>query len=320
MSGKYKKPKDSKKTVIYDINSLGKGIKVRRNSTVKLNHKRAYRILDLDEFVGDRNLKNSHVNRLVTAMKRGTFRPEFVTLITCSLNGTTYRMNGQHTAWACLEMPQDWSCEVGLIEYEAKDEHDVRTLYSSIDRGSPRTKRNVINSYLAGSTEFEGIKKRTLAHLPTGFSLWFWKSDCERNKHDGDDVAFLLRTEQLSLARKVGVFLDMQLPSEQGHVFRGPVVGAMFATFERAPQIALKFWTPVSEGTGITKKSDPRLKLRTLLMQASVDSSGGGNPDIKNVSQELMYRMCITAWNAFREHRTLKIIRAIERGSRPVVK
>jgi len=320
MGGKFKKKDESKKIVIYDINSLGKGLRVRRKSTVTLDHKRAYRILDFDEFVGDRNLKSSHVSRLITAMKRGTFRSEFVTLITCSLNGTTFRMNGQHTAWACLEMPKDWSCEVSLIEYEAKDEHDVRTLYSSIDRGSPRTKKNVINSYLVGSTEFDGIKKRTLSHLPTGFSLWFWKSHCERSKHDGDDVAFVLRTEQLALARKVGEFLDTQLPSEQAHVFRGPVVGAMFATFDRAPQIALKFWTPVSEGTGITKKSDPRLKLRTLLMQASVDSSGGGNPDIKNVSQELMYRMCIMAWNAFRENRTLKYIRAVERGPRPVVK
>ena len=217
-------------------------------------------------------------------------------------------------------MPERWKCPVETIEYEAKSEQDMRMLYSSIDRSSPRTKANVIESYLAGSEEFKSVKTRSLRLVPQGFSLWFWATTNERNKHDGDDIAYLLKTDHYDLAIKVLALLDKLSPREHKHVFRGPVVAAMLATFNKAPQIAVEFWTPVADGVGLSKRGDPRLKLRTWLLQTAVGYGRGGASSKEKVTQELMFRQCIGCWNAHREGRTLQILRANDRGKRTAVK
>lgn len=319
MSGTYDSKRVSQEAV-YDVTNLGQGLKILRRRNIELDHKEASRLLEYEEFPGDRKLKQPHVDHLIRVMNRGTFRPEQVALMTCKLNGKVYRMNGQHTAWARLEMPENWSCPVQVIEYEAESEEDMRTLYSSIDRGSPRTRSNVMDSYLVGIPEYEGVKRTTLKHLPQGFILWFWPSSQERRKHDADDVAYLLKTDHYDLSRKVCAFLDKQSTREHRHIFRASVVAALFATFHKAPQIANDFWRPVSEGTGMKDKGDPRLKLRNELMRTAVDSGSGSRSDKKCVTAEQMYRLCINAWNAYRDGRNLSILKAPETGKRPRVK
>jgi hypothetical protein len=321
MSGKYKKQDVVRQEEVYDVSQLGSGLTIASRQSVEFTHKEACHLLELDEFHGDRKLKERHVSYLIRTMMRGTFHPEWVTLITCSVNGNTFRMNGQHTAWARLEMPKGWKCPVEMIHYLAKTEQDMRMLYASIDRSSPRTKANVTDSYLVGSEEFNDVKGRTLRVVPHGFNMWFWQTPHERSKHDGDDIAYLLKTDHLSLALKVCAFLDKVSPREHSHVFRGPVVAAMFATFKKAPQIAEQFWSPVADGVGMEKRGDPRLRLRTWLIQSAVNSGGGGGSTGKQkVSQELMYRQCIGCWNAHRESRGLQYLRANERGKRTHVK
>jgi hypothetical protein len=311
---------------VYDVSQLGSGLRVKRERKIRLNEGQATKILELKEFVGDRPLRNKHVISLARAMVRGTFRPEQVKLITCELDGDIYRMNGQHTAWAVLELvatenePKDFPIQVELLEYEADTEYDMRMLYSSIDRGTSRTRDNITHSYLAGTEEFGRFRARTLRLAPQGFSLWFWTARHDRLQHDADAVAYLLRTDHVDLATKVCAFLNRLSERECGHMMRGSVAGAMFATFHKAPQVASGFWGAVAEGTGIDDRQDPRLKLRNELMRTAVDSGGGSRSEKKKVSQEFMFRQCLAAWNAFRENRTLQILKATERGKRPVVK
>ena len=288
---------------------------------MEFTREEAEKLLDLEEFVGDRPLKSRHVDDLIKAMERGTFHPELVSLIVCKHDGKTYRMNGQHTAWARLYMPdKGYECSVTMLEYTAKSMEDMRTLYASIDRSSPRTRANVITSYLAGTEEFDEVKSSTLRVVPMGFAMWMWKTKHERRMHDGDDVAYLIKTDHYDLARKVCAFLDKHSSRDYKHLMRAPVVGAMFATFNKAPQIALDFWGPVATGTGIDKVGDPRLKLRNELQRVAVDSGQGSLSHKKIVSQEYMFRQCVAAWNAFRDGRSLQLLKAAEKGNRPGVK
>lgn len=318
MSGKYKGQGASGD--VLDVTSLGNGLKLVETRKVNFTVKEAEALIGMDEFVGDRPLKDSHVDYLIQSMKRGTFHPELVNIIVCKYDVKTYRMNGQHTAWARIYMEADYSCSVNYLVYTAKSEDDMRTLYASIDRSSPRTRSNVITSYLAGTQEFEGVKSTTIRVVPMGFAMWYWKTKHERHQYDGDDVAFLLRTDQYDLARKVCAFLDKYTSRDYKHIMRAPVVAAIFATFHKAPQIALDFWGPVASGTGIEKVGDPRLKLRNALQVVAVDVGNGSHSDKKTVSQEFMFRQCITAWNAYREGRSLQLLKAVEKGNRPGVK
>lgn len=318
MSGKYVSggaPSD-----VVDVTSLGSGLELVKTRKVDFTHEEAEKLLNYEEFAGDRPLKNAHVDYLVQSMQRGTFHPEWVNLVVCKLDGKTYRMNGQHTAWARLELGKNWECMVTMLEYKAETMDDMRILYASIDRSSPRSRANVITSYLAGTDEFEGVKATTMRVVPQGFAQWFWKTKTERRLHDGDDVAVLLKTDHYDLARKVCSFLDAHSARDQRHILRAPVVAAMFATFNKAPQVALEFWGPVAAGIGIEKLGDPRLKLRNELQRSAVDNGGGALSDKKRVSQEYMFRQCLGAWNAFREGRPLQILKAVEKGNRPGVK
>jgi hypothetical protein len=319
MTGKYERSGAVSET--YQVTELGSGLQLVKKSKLNFNHPAAERIIDLEEFKGDRILKQKHVDYLIQSMLRGTFHPEWVNIVTCECEDKIYRMNGQHTAWARLDMPKDYECDVTLLEYEAETMEDMRILYASIDRSSPRTRANVIKAYLAGTDEFNGLKSHTIQLMPQGFSQWFWKTPTERHKHDGDDVAYLLKTDHYDLAMKVCAFLDKNAVGlDQKHIRRAPVVAAMFATFNKAPQIAVEFWKPVADGLGIETKSDPRLKLRNELQRSAVDYAGGARSEKKRVSQEYMFRQCVAAWNAYRDGRPLQLLKAFEKGPRPGVK
>ncbi|TSC78026.1 MAG: hypothetical protein G01um101424_160 [Parcubacteria group bacterium Gr01-1014_24] len=318
MSGKYESA--GPRPAVLNVTGLGDGLKLVATRKLNFTREEAEKLLGHEEFVGDRTLKNRHVDYLIQAMERSTFHPEWVSLVVCKHDGKTYRMNGQHCAWARSYMPRGYECAVTMLEYTAKSMEDMRTLYSSIDRSSPRTRANVITSYLAGTTEFEGVKSNTLRVVPMGFAMWLWKTKHERRVHDGDDVAYLIKTEHYDLARKVAAFLDRHSSKDYKHLLRSAVVGAMFATFNKAPQVALEFWGPIATGTGIEKVGDPRLRLRNELQRVAVDSGQGSHSDKRRVSQELMFRECITAWNAFRDGRLLQVLKAVEKGNRPGVK
>ena len=323
MTGTYKKAGQDSGKEVYDILTLGEGVKLKGKREITFTKKEALRILEeVEEFPGDRSLKQSHVDELVKAMIRETFQWPLVDIITCTCDGKLYRMNGQHTAWARLELDESYDsvAKVTLLEYEAKTIEDVRILYSSIDRGSPRTKNNVIHSYLAGKPEFQEIKGRVMAAIPSGFALWFWPTKNERRQYDGDEIALLLQTQFLDLTLTVGKFLGKFNHKDCKHIYRGPVIAAMFATFQKAPQIAAKFWEPIGDGVGFDNRNDPRLKLRTFLMEVSVGMGAGALSDKKKVSQEYMLRCCLVAWRAHRENRTLQLLKATEKGKRPSVK
>jgi len=188
---------------VVPIPSIGDGLRLIKEDRVNFSKEFATKILELEEFKPDRSLVTEHVNRLVTAMKRGTFRWEQLQIIVCKLNGKEYRMNGQHSAWARIyweEAPHN--LPVKLLRYHANTENDMRLLYSSIDRNKPRTKGNVITSYLFASDIFPDISKRVIRHIAEGFSYWKWGIKTQ-SRHDGDEISYLLQTEYNGLALKI---------------------------------------------------------------------------------------------------------------------
>lgn len=305
---------------IVDITSLGEGLRIISDEKVNLNHKLATTILELKEFDGERLLRDHHVTYLIQAMERKTFRPEWVKIISCICkeDGVEYRMNGQHTCWARLHVVSDHKCPVQFIKYEAQTNHDMRILYSSIDRNAPRTKANVINSYIAGTKEYEGISQGTIKTLSEGLAFWLWESPDERKTKDGDVISYLMKTEHYALCLSVAKFYLTHKGIK--HLRRRPVSAALHGTFNKAIQKAEEFWDIVATGVGITETGDPRLKLRNSLLQSSVDTGGGSRTQRKKVTAEEMYRWCIYAWNAWRRDEKLQLLKAPMSLNRPTIK
>jgi hypothetical protein len=95
---------------------------------------------------------------------------------------------------------------------------------------------------------------------------------------------------------------------------RAPVVSAMYETFAKATKHSVEFWHAVKVGTGFNDADDPRLRLRTALMSSSTSSASAA--DKKKVEQEYIYRICITAWNAWRAGDGIKVFRTSKKRQR----
>jgi hypothetical protein len=196
----------------------------------------------------------------------------------------------------------------------------MRKLYASLDRGKARNQSNVVVSWLAGTDEFPGYSKQLLKLLAQGVGVWQWESKHSRKLHQGDERSAMLLTTQNKLALMVGSLLKEAKPSESRHILRAPVVGAMFATFNKAQKDSIEFWQVVRDGLGVGSKSDPRHTLRNWLMTAGLAKSVAANGDNKIVTQEEMYRGCLGAWNAHRAGRDLKQIRLSMTDPRPDIR
>lgn len=313
-----------------DINGLGGGLKFVNERKMAFTHTAAVALLEMPEFPGDRPLRPEHVIYLIGTMRRKTFHWEWCKLITCTCKqpafnqpaNAEFRMNGQHTAWARLEMPADETAHVSIMRYEAATVEDMRTLYASIDRNASRTKANVINSHLVGCNEFAEFPANLIRHTAEGLAVWKWQAATERSTHDGDDIACLMKTKHLEVCQRVMRFLNTQglniRHRDCSHIRRSPVMAAMIATFDKVPTIAPEFWLPVKDGVNLERTDDPRHKLRSEL-RASVVSMCGGKK-AKRVSVEEMYRWCLYAWNAHREGRTLSSLRVQIEAPRPGLK
>lgn len=289
---------------------------------VKLNQEIADRHLSLPSLEYERRLDNNHVAYLMNCMKRGTFRAEQCNLSTCVFDGVEYRTNGQHTCWArTLLEDGDYEPEIRLIKYRADNEEQIRDLYATTDRALPRTKGHVVVARLYETEEFDGISKDTIKRLSEGLGVWLWESQTERKRHDADDRAQRLKTEHNGLAIAVARFLTANgKNSETKHLYRGPCIGAMFATFDKNQQRASEFWEVVRTGIGVTERGDPRHSLRNNLLSASVSLGPGTLTGKKSASQEEMYRWCVLAWNAWRKGESLKVFRPMMANPRPKVR
>ena len=70
----------------------------------------------------------------------------------------------------------------------------------------------------------------------------------------------------------------------------------MFATFEVAPNKAVEFWNCVCDAIGYKSKQDARWQLRHY-----IDTHTASKSDSKSfIADERWYRMCIVAWNRWR--------------------
>jgi hypothetical protein len=309
----------------FDIKELGQLLRLNAQENVELTLELAKELLATPAFIGERPVRKRHIADLAKHMRDGTFHWNMVSIITCRCNephndkprGTTFRMNGQHTCHARLELPASYRAPVRLMRYSASTEADMRRLYATIDRGAPRTKHNVIHSYICGTEEFDSFPFHVRKFLPFGMAIWRWEDSAARAAHNGEDIAHLLLKSERSLVQTVSAFLAQFSTAEHKHIMRGPVVAAMLETFSKSVAKSTEFWTAVATGLNLTSERDPRKKLHKQLISTAIYSGNrqhkGRVVGAQSLPQESMYRLCIQMWNAWRKGETVQAIRLPEK-------
>jgi hypothetical protein len=303
-----------------DVSALGAAEIVKVCSKdLPLTRTMAAWVINMAAVPGERPLRPAHVGVLATAMQRGTFRSELVHIAACQClaTKTVYRANGQHTAWARESIEDEGYAPVVHLElYRVATMDGVRALYAQYDRGAPRTKGNLLESYLADLPPFNDYGRPLRGLLGLSLVMYLWPTSSERAKHDADSVVTQMVGAYRAPLEQAAVVLRGAPRGQVKHLWRTPVVAAMIGTVLKAPRVALEFWSSVRDGTALTDVNDPRLRLRNALMQTAIGAKKSRkNDDV--VSSEVMHRECVAAWNAYREHRTLTSLRASSREERP---
>jgi hypothetical protein len=293
-----------------DYESLAKlKYEVLQDQTVDCGMKKAAEYIDLPIFKGEREVGDQHVQFLYDELRKGTFNPLLVILSTALFQGVTYKINGQHTAWAVVYMCEhkpDFAIKVREIKYKVNSEEQLKLLYATYDRLKARSDAHVSKVFLIGSVAAEGIWNNVLSKLVSGFRFWHVELDSERRRISPEQLSAVIQREYGELFRAVGQYVQQNHTQELSQ--RMAVVAGMFATFEKVPTKAAEFWQPVLDGLGLTAKSDPRYALREALLKTATKISGrtGESREKRLMTSEELYRICILSWNKWRKGETVQ--------------
>lgn len=268
----------------------------------------AHRFIEMQTFMGERKLNDRHMDFLLEQAKQGKFLGDITALASCQCvwDNTERRLNGQHTSWMRTYMPADWSPIVHVLKYRAMREEDFRALYASFDRIFVRSNKHVVTAELLGTSEFKELTSGVLSKLASGLRLW--TAERARDVRSVDKIVELMRTKHYKLTIEVSQFLVGIQPSNAAHMYnRVPVVAAMFASFNKSSQDSHKFWVMVRDGGG--DATHPAQALMKYLVKTTIRSDPSDHSRFVSVTGEEMYRVCITAWNAFRRGDKLKLLK-----------
>ena len=272
---------------------------------VLLTQDKSAEYIDLPIFQGEREISESHVQVLLDKMIAGTFNPQLVILASCSYNGQTYKINGQHTCWAKFFLPQ-YTPEVEEQIYEADSMEQVKLLYNSFDSNKPRHESHRLKIFLSGEDSIEGISSHTLGHIASGIRIWHYYSKEENKRARAEHLSELIRSKYPTLVQTVGNYWQSLTQNQQTGLKRAPTMAAIIGTFQRDSGAAMIFWNAVATGAEL-KEGDPRLALRNYILTVTLHA--GKNNGKKAVDNDSLFWVCILAWNKWRCKGTLNSIR-----------
>ncbi len=282
-------------------------VKIISDKQVNFSKKKAYEYLELDTFQGERAVNERHVQFLYSAWAAGRYQWSHVIIALCQCEGKTYRINGQHTSWMRVNLPDDYFIKRGEeprvreIVYSAANESQMRTLYSSFDQNKTRTPSHVFRALMAGTKQAEDLWPSSLNMLSAGMKHWLFEFK-DRWMINANDISALVADKHEQLFRIVGLYIQQHY-AEQVWLRRAGVVAALFATFDKAGGKAPEFWDSAITGLGLTDKTDPRYVLHEYLgthgQGRNTASTARGLRNLTNA--EDTYRICILAWNKWRK-------------------
>ena len=268
-------------------------VEIVSDKVVVLDASKAAEYIDLPIFPGERIVQDDWVQRLYDEMRKGTFNEKLVVLSTAVLDGVTYKVNGQHTSWAIVYMPPNYSIDVREIRYKVKDKTQLKLVYSTYDRLNVRTDTHISKVILVDTPVMDGIPTTVLAPALGGLRLWLYAERREQDRVTPDQMATLVQKDYPELFRRVALCFQQHRQYARSLMPQG-VMAALYATFDKLPTKADEFWTPVLAGTGLDSRSDARWRLRKLLLSIA-ESKAKARSDKVKVTREELFTLCCVA-------------------------
>ncbi len=273
---------------------------------VPLSVMKAQEHMELETFEGERRVTPKHMQEIWDMYARGLFSWDIVQMATCKIKDVKYAINGQHSAKLRAELGSRLGTDptVRYMEWEAPNTEELTKLYSIYDAGKPRSSGHQLKVQLAGGEGMEEIWSSVVTKLGPAMRLWRYEDRNAALRQSATTTAHLIRGEFKELFVTVALYWQ-KVYSDAPHVKRAGSLAAMLATFNVVPTVAPQFWDPVCTGENMGDRTDPRWVLRETLLRTS-QSIVSATSRTRLMDAESMYRVCIQAWNMWRDKRSLE--------------
>jgi hypothetical protein len=248
--------------------------------------------------VTERDLDQRRCKFLRETILHGVALPFQWARATVLTDGVKYRVNGHHSSSVLAEMDGDMpsGLMVHIDDFEVADVTALPRLFRQFDnRRSSRSLDDISGAYQMVEPNLRSISRKSGKRAVDGLA-WHERRIFGGSTASGEDAYVLFHDARYHpFILFAGPLLTPKTPE-----FTYPVVGAMFATYEKAGEgLSDEFWTAVSRQGGGFDEKHPATVLDAWLMAAR-EKDKRDKPHAMEV-----FRACIVAWNAFRSHRPL---------------
>lgn len=285
----------------------------------RLTKKLAKEYATMEGCPGDRPLSERRLKGIIKTVTAGDFRTCDWASAYCEETDEVYRVNGKHTSNAFNQIYTNGNAaalsnvRIVITHYYLKTLEDLARLYATFDsRTSLRTVGDINKMFAAADEQLQTVSQRAINTCVSGIAMFthqfkkYEESPTQRAERMLDHIDFVLFYDEMQRTAKDSADRKM--------IYRSPVCAAMFATYKKAPQKALEFWTAVRDGSGIDPAQPDRV-LNKFLMRTHL---GKERKTFKErATSEEMYAKAIHCWNNWRRGRTVKHLKFKPEGPLP---
>jgi hypothetical protein len=208
-------------------------------------------------------------------------------------DNTEVRINGQHSSVVTSGLDGDLpeGLVVNLTRYKVDDERDEILLFRQFDtRPSIRSKADVAGAYQGMEEALRGVPRAAARAAIDGIA-WHLSRKVGLPVPKGDEVYDLFHQGQHTpFIVWLGNLLTMKTPELK----KAPVVGAIYASWEKDPDAAKVFWHEVARGGAEFEEKAPSSTLDHWLQDTKIKKRRTPITDVQ------LYQGCVYAWNAHR--------------------
>lgn len=218
--------------------------------------------------------------------------------VKAQLNGTAYRMNGQHSAGMLVGLNGTFPerAKAHIDTYNVETSGELALLFRTFDsRNSARSALDVSGAYQGLVDEVAGVDRRLAKMAITGIA-WFSKIVDKKPLPSGDDLFDLFdRTEYHPFILFYGQVCSPRTKTQE--LQTPPVVAAMYGMFLKNEEQARAFWPAVALNNA-ADDTDPTQLLSAQLVEVRENLDVRWGP-------KTFYAKCVKAWNAFLQNKQI---------------
>lgn len=268
--------------------------KLTKHYTESLTPHRAKAFAAKNNYPGQRKKDPKRTEKIIDLIQGGAFRVANVAI--AHQNGYTCVVNGQHSCDAVEKTGIAVPCLIE--EYTCEDENDIALLYSTYDTDLSLRSQSDVNVPYAHLAGLEDLNQACIDYCSQVLPLFVTQVGRKFSKRDKAEL--LVRYP--NHCRFLNKVLFEGKPRCR-HLKSRSIIGAcILRCWARDHEAATQFWVDVRDGQ-LIERGQPQYALREKLF-ALMAKKGAQNWEY--------WDSCGHGWNAYREGKSLKLIRCYE--------